>query len=323
VINGKKLVIIMGAPRSGTTWLQALLNTHPAICTHSELWLFSHYTAPMCHAWQQQERTRQNKHAIGLPSLWTAEQFQAYQRDFIARVYADVAASHPDSTIILDKTPGYTLYVDHINALVPDAHFIHIIRDGRSAVASRLAAQATWWNVFQFDATRIARDWTHHVTMGRKAAQFDGRYTEVRYETLLTDGVAELQRIFAAIDLDIGADEARHIYDAHTIDKMRAKYTHTGDTIAPETVTANGIFVTTPQFYRRGQADSWDEDLSVIQRYDVLRASQPLLRELGYADDRRWWHPSPIVRATLPLGLAVVRWLNRIRQSATRILRRA
>jgi hypothetical protein len=40
----KQFLFIIGAPRSGTTWLQAMLGAHPSICTTGELKLFDLFT---------------------------------------------------------------------------------------------------------------------------------------------------------------------------------------------------------------------------------------------------------------------------------------
>jgi hypothetical protein len=39
-----KLVFLVGAPRSGTSWLQLLLSASPSIATATETYLFATYT---------------------------------------------------------------------------------------------------------------------------------------------------------------------------------------------------------------------------------------------------------------------------------------
>lgn len=48
----KSCIFIVGAPRSGTTWLQLMLARHPAISTCQETHLFSSYLGPMHKAWR-------------------------------------------------------------------------------------------------------------------------------------------------------------------------------------------------------------------------------------------------------------------------------
>ena len=47
----QSLVLIVGAQRSGTTWVQRLLASHPAIVSGQESHLFSSYLGPMWQRW--------------------------------------------------------------------------------------------------------------------------------------------------------------------------------------------------------------------------------------------------------------------------------
>ena len=240
-------------------------------------------------------------HAIGLPVIWTHEQLLQHQRDFIASVYADVAATSPKASIILDKTPDYVFHVDHIIQLVPDTHFIHIIRDGRDVVTSRLAAQATWWTNWQQDVTQVARKWAKSVEAGRNAARYAGQYTEVRYEDLRADGITHLKRIFADIGIEITQERAQQIYDEHQFDKMKAKYTQGATETEHHT---KGIFKAPEAFYRKGAVMGWKQDLNTVQRYRVYQQAQKQLLKFNYVENAHWWHDLRIVRWFLPVGIA-------------------
>ena len=50
------LVLLVGAPRSGTTWLQTMLGAHPDVVTPQETDLFSRYLAPLDDAGAHQSR---------------------------------------------------------------------------------------------------------------------------------------------------------------------------------------------------------------------------------------------------------------------------
>ncbi|MER8929046.1 sulfotransferase [Mesorhizobium sp. M0293] len=67
-------------------------------------------------------------------------------------------------------------------AIWPQAHFIHIIRDGRDLTASHFKTVPDWGYRTVAEA---ARGWLEVVTRPRRAAP-DGRYLEVRYEDLVT-----------------------------------------------------------------------------------------------------------------------------------------
>ena len=48
-----QFVFIIGAPRSGTTWLQTMLAAHPSVCTSVELTLFDKYITSWIEIWDK------------------------------------------------------------------------------------------------------------------------------------------------------------------------------------------------------------------------------------------------------------------------------
>ena len=88
---------------------------------------------------------------------------------------------------MLDKAPSYALLGPVIESVVPNARFIHLIRDGRDVVNSLLRASRGFgrgWAPETADAA--ARMWRSHVETARKLA---GRanYFELRFEDLRSE----------------------------------------------------------------------------------------------------------------------------------------
>ena len=83
-----------------------------------------------------------------------------------------------------DKTPTAVLRMDLISAALPEARFIHIVRDGRDVALSVLGRP---WGPGTI--TRAALWWKRAVIEGRRSARRLGptRYVEVRYESLVSD----------------------------------------------------------------------------------------------------------------------------------------
>lgn len=50
--GGHNVVFLVGSPRSGTTWVQRLLASHPQIQTGQESHLFAAYIGPQLRAWR-------------------------------------------------------------------------------------------------------------------------------------------------------------------------------------------------------------------------------------------------------------------------------
>src|ERR1700682_5616707 len=52
--TGANLLFVVGCPRSGTTWVQRLLATHPGIRTGQESDVFDQYIGPQLRTWQHE-----------------------------------------------------------------------------------------------------------------------------------------------------------------------------------------------------------------------------------------------------------------------------
>ena len=85
-------------------------------------------------------------------------------------VFAKIAQSKPSATIVLEKTPNHVNCWREILDVWPQAHFIHIIRDPRSVVASLRACLENLGIAMGFfqDLTRTARDGLRTSTMADK-----------------------------------------------------------------------------------------------------------------------------------------------------------
>ena len=79
--TGHNMVFIVGAPRSGTTWLQRLLATHPRIRTGQESKLFRWYIAPQLRMWAMETTRERNRETAngrggtGLSCYFREEEF--------------------------------------------------------------------------------------------------------------------------------------------------------------------------------------------------------------------------------------------------------
>ncbi len=302
----KQYLFIIGSPKSGTTWLRIMIAAHPLVCTTVELTLFSRYTAPWVKAWQSEaDNIEQGRWNQGLPFLWTEDEFYGFLRKFIEQVYERVIATNPQATHVLDKHPGYAMYVEDIDKLLPSARFIHIIRDGRDVAGSMVAARQ---NIGYGTDTipESAAEWQKHIRSARKAKQYYDRYLEVRYEDLLTSGVDTLKTVFDFCGLPASVEDVATIVEAHQFEKMKAKRQSSDKRVKMH-----------PAFYRKGKAGSWREDMEPIQRYLFDEIAGELLRELGYANDDWWAAESRVQKFTLPL-LAMISIRERRRQRVTR-----
>lgn len=313
MIPNKQYLFIIGAPRSGTTWIQLMLGAHTAVCTTVELTLFI-YTNRWLFRWNKEAADiREDRWHIGLPMIWTEEEFYGFLHEFLGRAYNKVLANNPQATHILDKHPTNAAFVEEIDALMPNARFIHIIRDGRDVAASMVAAKQQ----MGFGTGTVAESaaaWKEHVEWGLKASQFDGRYLEIRYEEMTEEPEQTLRTTFDFCNLVASDEEIAAIVEKHTFEKLKKERLSPVDNVA------------LPQnFYRKGKIGSWRQDFTPAERYFFDEVAGDLLVELGYAE-KAWWADSAPQKFWLPWQVALSsqqRLRRSIKKSANRILKPA
>lgn len=189
-----RLVFVVGAPRSGTTWLQRVLSTHPDVLVlPSETHLFSYGLSTL--------RDRTQSAVVGGPSTATwfmpPEEFADAARQFAdAALGSYVRRTRPDALRVVERSPTHVWHLGLIADVYPDAWVLHIVRDGRDVVRSQVSQ--TWGAA---EIPQAAAEWAGAVRAARAASPRLHRYLEVRYEELLADpsGIAPL---FAHLGLD-------------------------------------------------------------------------------------------------------------------------
>ena len=105
-----------------------------------------------------------------------------------------------------DKSPPYTWKAKRIQRALPEAHFIHLIRDGRDVALS--LSEVSWG---PGDVQAAAAKWVEELGHARApgAAAAPGTYMEVRYEDLVAEPEPLLRRIADFVDLPWDARDAR------------------------------------------------------------------------------------------------------------------
>jgi len=96
-----------------------------------------------------------------------------------------------------DKTPSYGLHAAAIETLLPEARFIHIIRDGRDVA---LSVRPLWFAPGP-TLEDAARDWADRIQRTRAECARATHAIEIRYEDLVTSPEAALRRVCTFLDL--------------------------------------------------------------------------------------------------------------------------
>ena len=286
----KPFIFILGAPRSGTTWLQLLLANHPQVCSSVELRLVSHYIASWREHWAHEAGhvNAQGGFYFGLPVVWTRTEFDDFCREFLERVYNRVWATKPEATHVLDKFPGNGPHIDAIKEFFPQAKFVHIIRDGRDVAVSMNAARDEIGYPMGGPMRTLGQRWSKHVRASRQASKWPDSYHELRYEELLAKPEAELKRVYEFCGLPAGDDLVSSVVEANRIDKLRKS----------RTMPATGVKAPEGHF-RKGEAGGWKSAMTAMDRRAFARTANSLLLELGYVKDPEWWADNSLQKVYL------------------------
>lgn len=182
------LLMVLGAPRSGTTWLANMLQAHPLVAGagEAESWLF----VALQDVWANHDRPGPH----GLAHWLHQAALTAAVRRFCDTIFAAARdRERPEAQWFVEKTPQHAASLDRIGRVYPDAAFVHLVRDGRDVAHSMFEADIGEVD----DPAAGAALWARLV----RAARHDGprlaRFREVRYEELFADpwgGVADLLR---------------------------------------------------------------------------------------------------------------------------------
>jgi hypothetical protein len=269
-------VFITGHARSGTSWTLDLFDRHPDVCAIFETWLLTQthgITSVLTQAqWQPVFHEGQLEQLGVTPGV-----VQLLPYEEMTRELGELAASwlmramRPEQRFLVEKSP---LDVVAVDALFPEAKFVHVIRDGR-AVALSMQSASESWDPGMRRAEPIAeraRRWRGEVEELRSFAPRLGedRYLELRFEDLKADFKTHVRRLFdfAGVPSD---DEILELVSRET---QLSSY---GDRSQ-----ASG-------FRGGGRAGGWRERFGALDALAFDRAAGDLLVELGYASDRRWW----------------------------------
>ena len=119
-----ELVFLVGAPRSGTTWLQAMLGSHPAIATGPE----THFFKMMSSV--ESGFTHKLPRPVGLDQYLTPDEFYSMVADVFHRVISRVPPPRGPQFYFLEKTPEHAPYAGFILRCFPQrGSFIYCATD--------------------------------------------------------------------------------------------------------------------------------------------------------------------------------------------------
>ncbi|MFK8183915.1 MAG: sulfotransferase [Phormidesmis sp.] len=189
-------LFLVGCARSGTTLLQSLLASHPEIASFPESEFFNHlfsHSEPKRKALGLLSRRAKPQLSKFLKEIGHKEQplspflFFPHQltTQFIKTL--DHLASQENKHIWIEKTPTHLYHLDYISQHVPNAQFIHILREGKDAIASLYDVRQKYpkqWANEPASVELAVKRWIKDVSISLQYVD-SSRHILVSYEALV------------------------------------------------------------------------------------------------------------------------------------------
>lgn len=189
---GKMPVFIVGMPRSGTTLIEQILASHPAVFGAGELVDLHEVIHGAPHAISGQPFT------AWAPKL-TDDEFLSLGENYLERVWR----LNPEAVGITDKMPANFFYIGMIRRMLPQARIIHAMRDPMDSCLSCFARLFNDTMAFAYDLGTLGRYYVRYMQLMDhwQATLPEGTILNVRYEEVVADVEGQARRMLAYLGL--------------------------------------------------------------------------------------------------------------------------
>jgi hypothetical protein len=289
--NPDPMPIIVGSPRSGTTLLRFMLDSHSELTIPPETGFLT--LLPQLRGGSDRLRKRFFHAVINHPqpfaawpdfeipeeAFWTAlSEITPFTISEGLRAFYRLYAARMGKPRWGDKTPLYCRELDAIRRVLPEGRFVHIIRDGRDTA---LSLRRMWFSPGWEIETQAAY-WRKNILSARRDGLGRPDYMEVRYEDLVLSTRAALERICAFTELSY--EDAMLTYYTHAPERLRE---HKGR------VRKDGTPLLTQEQRLHQQKRTtrppdpacvfaWKQSMSTEERRRFQLVAGDLLQDLGY-----------------------------------------
>jgi hypothetical protein len=275
---------VVGVGRSGTTLLRLMLDSHPELALPPETGFL-----PAIH-----ERREELDAETLADLLVAAPQWPDFHLDE-AELRAELRRLRPFSAAAGarcfyrlyarrfgkcrwgDKTPVHGRHMPAIQELLPEARFVHLIRDGRDVA---LSLRPLWFAPGQ-DARTLARYWRDGIEAARRDAPRLRHYIEFRYEEL----TAEPERVLTGVCdfLELSYTREMLAYPARAaarLAEVRDQQQPGGPLVTRAERLGQHPFLASPP--RADRAGRWRQAMSAAEVAEFEAVAGDLLAVLGY-----------------------------------------
>jgi hypothetical protein len=274
----RQLFFVGGAPRSGTTWLQHILDAHPDISCRGEGHFLHFLAEPIGVAMQHRRTQLQGKNArlfrdVGGYKLPDPEDVEFLVGSAILTALAQQCDGHP-YPIVGEKTPENVFYFPNLKRLFPAAKFVGIARDPRDILVSA-------WHFIPTERRRGDKA-LQQLSFVRDAAGAVGKFIDgmlglrqrypadvliVTYEALLSEPETTIAALYRFLGADASPNIVADSIAATSFAAMAGR---------PAGIENNGAFL------RKGIAGDWRTHLTTEMNQVILQQLGALFPQFGW-----------------------------------------
>jgi hypothetical protein len=281
-LRARQIFFVGAMPKSGTTWLQRLLDSHPDVSCTGEGHFPNRLMPSLKKTLEQHNALLKYKSDIALEGLGTAPMFSEDHFHYLtaAAIALFLISSCRGRAVraIGEKTPDNLVHFPLLASLFPRAKFIAIIRDPRDCAVSawfhnsRIGApefKEKFRSMEQF-IDFVVQQWARSTAYALKLRGALGeRMFMLRYEDLLADPDPPLQALFQFLGVATSPEILRRCVEKGKFEAMTGGR-QSGDEV-------RGAFL------RNGTAGDWRNHLDTAAQARVLKLAGAVMKPLGYS----------------------------------------
>ena len=278
----RQIFFLGGAVKSGTTWLQALLDAHPQVSCTGENHFVDCLSPTVKKSLEEHNRILldpRGNTAYQLGKRPMLFEFQEFLYVLGAAMLALLLRQAGGKAVLAvgDKTTVNVQAFGQLAKLFPGSKHVHILRDPRDGAVSgwhhvsRLFPEETRekFPAMHDYVKHYADVWALEVERGVAfGAREPDRYLEVRYEDLVAQTASTLAAIFRFLGVDSGDDVVRTCIEAASFERLSG-----GRARGQENAGS---------FFRKGIVGDWKTRLDPASAEYVVATCGPLMTRFGY-----------------------------------------
>ncbi|MBK9391876.1 MAG: sulfotransferase [Bacteroidetes bacterium] len=260
----EKITFIVCCPRSGSTWLRLLINSHPEIACENETFIFTQ-SAGIGNIFKAYDLEFGFK---GLRRYLTKEDLIRFSGKYLEDIFQSFLEKRKKKFIV-EKSVDHALCIPFIKSIFPNSKFIHLVRDGRDVAISLNEASKNWKSEYPNNLNAAMEMWLHYnSTIDFHLSTLDpNNFITIKYENLVKNTQNELVKLFNFIKArELSDVEISKIVSANDFSVLKSKYRSWG----------NG------HFFRSGLVNEWKTKFTAEEITSSINRIGDLLKKYDY-----------------------------------------